>query len=323
MNALHPDPDHARALDRRMRERLVASLRHIVERAGSHLDASGFEPAAARLLARAVDPLVFGAYYELVLALEADDLDTARQRFGEIVSATAWSGETRVLTLPDPTLDAGAARYVRLLDTDPDVPFGVTAPAPAQAQAAMERVTAALAMLDRAHPALAAELRALLRVIVLAAPADTMRGSTFDGASSFMLWGAVVLNSQAHPAALDMLQALVHESGHNVLFGLCADGPLVENDDAERYTSPLRTDPRPMDGIFHATYVCARVHAALRIVLDSGVLRGEEADQARADLALHAKGYRDGAQIVARHARLTTLGRVVLADTAKVMQHAG
>jgi hypothetical protein len=59
-----------------------------------------------------------------------------------------------------------------------------------------------------------------------------------------------------------MVQMLAHESSHNLLFGFSADESLVENSPEELFPSPLRMDPRPMDGICHATLagkVCAFV----------------------------------------------------------------
>ena len=53
-----------------------------------------------------------------------------------------------------------------------------------------------------------------------------------------MLWGAIVLNPRMLKSALEVAQALAHESGHNLLFGLCADGALVVDDDAPRTSRP-------------------------------------------------------------------------------------
>jgi HEXXH motif-containing protein len=167
-------------------------------------------------------------------------------------------------------------------------------------------------LLDRAAPALAAETRLLAREIVAAEGGRTKEGMVFDGASSFLLWGAILLNVSTHKTRLALLQALVHESGHNLLFGLCADGPLVENDDAERFGSPLRVDERPMDGVFHAAYVTARMHMAVKALLDSGVLHGEEREEAQRDLALHEKGFAGGLATVRAHGRLTPLGEAVM-----------
>ena len=104
-------------------------------------------------------------------------------------------------------------------------------------------------------------------------------------------------------------QALAHESGHNLLFGFSASGPLVENADDELFASPLRKDPRPMDGVFHATYVVARMHQTLSRLLASGVLTEEQIDFAKADLAQHKKNFEAGDAVVREGARLTAIGR--------------
>ena len=51
----------------------------------------------------------------------------------------------------------------------------------------------------------------------------------------FMLWGSVLLNTEYYDAKLDMMAALLHETAHQLLFGLSLDQPVVENDVEERY----------------------------------------------------------------------------------------
>ena len=116
-----------------------------------------------------------------------------------------------------------------------------------------------------------------------------------------------------------MVQALAHESGHNLLFGLCADGPLHENGDDERYSSPLRIDPRPMDGIIHAAYVTARMHQAVQRLLAAGVLDEAQAEEARTANIANVKRFAMGMQAVDRHARLTARGRAVMAGARAYM----
>jgi HEXXH motif-containing protein len=143
----------------------------------------------------------------------------------------------------------------------------------------------------------------------------------FDGASSFMLWGAIILNAEAADTPIALVEGLAHESGHNLLFGLCADGPLVENDDFDRFPSPLRADPRPMDGIVHATYIIARMHQALRTVLNAGVLEVEQAAYARSSLQGHAEAFQRGMDTIERHGRLTPLGRGLLEGASDYMHN--
>jgi len=225
-----------------------------------------------------------------------------------------------VLDLADPATDRASGRYHRLIDTDPNEPFQVLPPPPELSLACRQRIAEAFALLERGDRELAAEIRGLLREIVLAVGPIRPGTMTFDGASSFMLWGAIVLNPRMHESALDVAQALAHESGHNLLFGLCADGSLLENDDEPRYASPLRQDLRPMDGIVHATFVTARMHRSLVRLRVSGVLSGDEDEQAGRLLADHVRNFAMGWKIVERDARLTERGRTIMADARRHME---
>jgi HEXXH motif-containing protein len=126
----------------------------------------------------------------------------------------------------------------------------------------------------------------------------------------------MLLNGRGQNNVLDTAQALAHESGHNLLFGFCSSGPLVDNPDEELFSSPLRKDPRPMDGVFHATYVIARMHQTVSRLLDAGVLDEREREAAIADLAAHQRNFDAGDRVVRDGARLTPLGAEVI-DAAR------
>jgi len=154
---------------------------------------------------------------------------------------------------------------------------------------------------------------------VLAVGSSEPDAWSFDGASSFLLWGAVVLNAAEGASVLATIQAVAHESAHNLLFGLSADGPLVLNGDLERYPSPLRTDARPLDGIFHATFVTARMQQAVGALRAAGALLPAERDEAESALAANAALFAQGLATLDRHAKLTPLGEAVLAGARAVM----
>lgn len=314
-----PNPAQAQALDRRMRERLGSSLRYIMGQVKHAIRApwEGMDGFLARLADGPVSASVFGAYCDLVLAIEVDRLDLAEALLGEIAAAPNRPAALTISDLADPGGDPIAERYVRLINTDPSVSFTVLPPTPAIAAACRERIAAAFRLLDAGDPALAAEIRALIGEIVLAIGPEDPTAMLFDGASSFMLWGAIVLNATAHRTDLEMAQALAHESGHNLLFGLSADGPLVENDDKARYPSPLRADPRPMDGIVHATYVTARMQRAVAQLLDAGAVNRAEAE---ASLAAHRRAFDQGWAVIASDGRLSERGRAVMAGACAHMQ---
>ena len=305
-----------------MRERLEASLQYLASEVSGKL---GVEPEllagfCARLRSGPVGPLAFGAYFELVLALERGELDVARELLREIAAAPNHPGGPLVLELGDPARDRAASRYHRLIDTDASESFQILPPPPELSRACRQQIAGAFALLERGDPELAGEIRGLLREIVLAVGPIRPGSMTFDGASSFMLWGAIVLNPRMFASALEVAQALAHESGHNLLFGLCADGALVEDDDVPRYVSPLRRDLRPMDGIVHATFVTARMHRSLLQLREAGVLDAEQNERAGRLLADHRENFAKGWEIVARDARLTARGRSILADARRHME---
>jgi hypothetical protein len=317
------DPSQARAeaVSARMRGRLAESLRYILDQATGHIEVPWTEMAGflARLSSGPVSPLVFGTYCDLVLALDADALDEAAALLKEIAAAPNAPAELRILELGDPDTDPAANRYRRLVDTDESLPFTINPPLPAGAAAMRALIAEAFALMDAGNPDLAGEIRTLLREIVLASGSDDPKGVQFDGVSSFLLWGGTVLEVRSYTSALEMVQALAHESGHNLLFGLCTDGPLHINEDEERFASPLRIDPRPMDGIIHAAYVSARMHQSVQRLLDAGVLDEVQAREAREAVIANAKRFAMGMQTVDQHAKLTPLGETVMANARAYM----
>ena len=320
IRCLDPGAERAELADARMRERLADSLSYVFSELGDEL---GVEPHAIRQRIAAIrtgpqSPQIFGAYYDLVIAAEAGDLASAADLAREIVDMPA-AVELTVAAIQDrPPRET--ARYRRLfLEGE-----GIEAADPDDAMVAecRNRISAAFALLDRGFPAMAAEIRALLRHIVLAAGPEDPKALTFDGASSFMLWGAILFNTRGQTTVVDTAQALAHESGHNLLFGHCTDGSLIENDDDELFSSPLRTDPRPMDGIVHATFVIARMHQTLARLLEAGLLGGRDREAAERDLEVHRRNFEAGDETIRAGARLTAIGEAAIGAARAYMESA-
>ena len=134
------------------------------------------------------------------------------------------------------------------------------------------------------------------------------------------LWGALFLNADFHRTAQAVAEVLAHESAHSLLFGFCTDSALVENSDDERYNSPLRTDPRPMDGIYHATFVSARMHWAMSRLLEARVLDDEATEATRGARDADVRNFWSGYEVVAEHGRLTDLGRALMNEAHAYME---
>lgn len=302
-------------LDQTMRERLAQSLAHVFDRIGPEL---GVEPQEAARIASDIraerrSPQLFGAYFDLVLAVERNRIDDARSFAAEIRSRSASPAPTRwVRSFADrPPLDE--ERYQRLL-----LPDDIAASEPKREDfaSAHERIKLAMNLLDRGFPEMAGEIRAIVSEVVVAVGPTDANSMTFDGSSSYMLWGAVMLNALGQTNVLDTAQALAHESGHNLLFGLCANGALVENDDEESFAHPLRQEPRPMDGVVHAAFVIARMHQTVERLLESGALDEEQRAAAEKDLELHRTNFVAADDVIRSAALLTPVGKEAI-DAAR------
>ncbi|MEO7635006.1 MAG: HEXXH motif-containing putative peptide modification protein [Sphingomicrobium sp.] len=315
-----PSAERGAALDIRMRARLADTLDYVFDEAGDELRVSPAEArrAGAEIRAASQSPNRFGAYYDMVLALEDNDIERARGMAREVL-IPAGAREMRVAAIGD-RAGGEAARYRRMLMNDPAMLHDCDAALLASAEA---RIVAAFDLLDRGFPAMANEIRALLREVVIAEGPEDPKAPTFDGASSYMLWGATLLNARGQTNVLDTAQALAHESGHNLLFGFCVSGSLVENSDEELFSSPLRQDARPMDGVFHATYVVARMHQTVSRLLEAGVIDDESMPGALADLAAHRRNFAAGDQVIRDGGRLTPLGTEVIESARSYMAGCG
>jgi HEXXH motif-containing protein len=230
----------------------------------------------------------------------------------------------RGVTITDADLGAGMAdRFIRQLDDDPSTPVCVTPVSTEELSRAKNCLAQTWSLLDSAAPELADEIRALIRDVVFVGCEPGTNGFTFHGASSFYLWGALFLNAGMHPDRVSMAEGLTHEAAHSLLFGYTLGAPLVDNDASEQFASPLRDDPRPMDGIVHATYVLARMHYCIERLLASQALTIAERDRLEAAKLRRRADYLQGLDIVSAHARFTPIGRALLNGAQTYMAAAG
>ena len=82
--------------------------------------------------------------------------------------------------------------------------------------------------------------------------------------------------------------------------------PLVLNTNEERYPAPIRRDLRPMYGIFHATFVLARMLRVFTRLCKSGQeLRYRDRTQ------LVRLQFEKGLGVVKEHGKLTARGEAI------------
>lgn len=316
--SLEPSAQRVAAIDASLRARLAESLAYLAEVAClADAHAATLAGIDARLNSGPVSPWVFGLYSKLVAELAKSPRGDVADAFASVVQALSLPADSGVVRLHDSAVPGPWWEHFQLLfDTDPRRPFKPRPPEAESFAAGKEAIAAGIALFKRADPAFHAEVQRLVRMIVLAAPAGDDPADRFNGASTFFLWGASLLNAEPRRSSISIVDLLVHESSHVLLFGVSADGALTENSGSERYESPLRPDKRPIDGIFHAGFVATRVHLAMNRLLDSGALSAAEARLAVERRDNNGEAARNSIEKLERHARLTALGEKVL-DTLR------
>ena len=317
--AFPPDGPRAAFLHARMIERLAQSVQEIIRGCSAHLQ---FEEGIARLSQRIqassrVAPELYCIYFDLLHAVRLDDLNVSARLLAEMESrlnAPLPSFYSRWGALPEST----ARRYLSYVNVDPTTQINFKALSASKFDNVRRIADDAFSVFARVAPELGAEIRSLLTEIVFVsgAPNESVR---FDGATSFFSWGALFLNADAYCGLVKMIVGLSHEIAHAYLFALSLGDPFVNNPDDELHASPLRPDPRPLDGTFHATYVSARIHYALGHVIESGALSKREGNEARKALAASCAAFSDGFKTLSDYASLTALGRRVMDATGSYM----
>lgn len=277
-------------------------------------------------------PLSYGAYFDLLVGSTHGFQDRSAE--AEAWLCTDLASVPRAAGNPEHPVvstlsgahytEAEIARFIRWWDIEPDNVMSLRGLDEASLPAASIEVRRALDALRAADAELADETGQLIRQVVLAQP-DGSQLLDFGGASSFALWGAVAINARVHRDWRDYLKTLVHESAHLLLFAIAREEPLVENDPGERYSSPLRADRRPMDGIFHAAFVSARESLAIDACLARLDERPDVFDHGsrevfEAALRSSVLAFEDCVRAIARDGRLTALGRSVLEGTTEYMR---
>ena len=308
-----PDIDRAAQLDAWRHADLADSLEHISEACRENLPTvtETLTPVIACLRSgKQLCPDAFGDYFELGEALFDKDAERASKAAALLAAVPERGGSLRIAC-------RGSGEISRLEDSldrrlgDEAASFAPLAPE--DGAAFVKLLDEGFELLHAGFPELEGEIRAIIHEIVLA-QAPKGAKMEFDGASHYQFWGLLLLNPRHHPTRLAVAEVLAHEAGHSLLFGLTREEPLVRNPDEELYASPLRVDPRPMDGIYHATFVSARMALAMETLAESGVLTDEEREQALDAAAKDRENFASGDGVVREHGDLTDSGAQIMAN---------
>lgn len=117
----------------------------------------------------------------------------------------------------------------------------------------------------------------------------------------------------------DALEFLIHEQSHLYLHILNNTiDPLVLNPQ-ERYEAPLRKELRPLMGIYHATFVIARVIYVLEKVLSQNEMLPEEKEYCQNVIIDYRERFHVGFNTLRENAQMTPLGSQLIQSASQLL----
>jgi HEXXH motif-containing protein len=270
IDSARPDGRRAHQLHHHLRDNTVRSTVALVQSAEKGLRADHAELVdrwAAVDTTRPFSPAVYINHFALLAAISRSDAGAVRSAVNALALLRPEDCHAEGLTLATVRGTAWENPILTRLRAHP-VPdrFGrmtVMDPLPADDFARCEAdVRAALELIEAADPEMRAEVDQYVRHVCLS------RGSGITGATSLQFFGAVFLREPypEYHRVMYFFEHLVHETSHLNLNIIQTIDPLVLNPASELRRSPLRRDPRPIMGIFHAQFVLTRlVHIYRRV----------------------------------------------------------
>lgn len=123
-----------------------------------------------------------------------------------------------------------------------------------------------------------------------------------------------------HPQLMTMVEATIHEFQHNKLHAQLELDPLLHNAFFPLYSSPVRPDPRPLQGVLlavHAFLPVARLYQLMRAAGHPGT-RGPDFERRYAQIVA---GNHEGTTVLLAHGHPTPIGRALLDEIRRWDQH--
>jgi len=123
-----------------------------------------------------------------------------------------------------------------------------------------------------------------------------------------------------HPQPMTMVEATIHEFQHNKLHAQLELDPLLHNAFHPLYSSPVRPDPRPLQGLLlavHAFQPVARLYQLMRAAGHEGT---SQPDFERR-YAQIIKGNHEGATVLLEHGQPTAIGQGLLDEIRRWDRH--
>lgn len=296
----------------------VSSLEYIFSVCEPHLRIDGGQ--VARLISRIRSgsretPFLYSLHFRVIEAIQRECMPDVERHLEQLLNLDQAADRYVLAGLASDDLPWDADITTAYFADGDDTFFRYAPPDPDKAALVQSKLSAALDMIGRFAPGLAAEMRELITTVIIArgiALNDSSTGQVFESSTALRAFGGVLLNADYAGSVVAAATTLIHEEAHTLLFALSPNEGVVLNPDSERYSSPLREDPRPLEGIFHQTFVLARMIYGMDLLRSSAGASPTECDFACGFMQQNMPRFEDAVTTVRCHARLTDAGEMAL-----------
>ena len=298
----------------RMKEALRGSLQYIDEAFGRSPD--------GRLMAPEFEPtwMTHGHYHAAIRDIERGKAASAIDHLNKAAASVRNARAAPDVRYFLPERDAELMLLLRgelALHQDRAIGVGYTSEDVRSTTVERDKAMEGIGLLRSFAPGFYAEFSELSDMILLAGEDD---GVHIRSASSFNLFGLIVIWADAIHSPIYYLQQIVHETAHLRLFVVNIEDPLVLNPPEQKFRAPFRDDERPMLGIFHAYFVLARMVLGMREVQRNLPANSQHHDDLRQKLAVSEKRFFNTAKEVEQHGILTSTAQSIYTDCMSAVE---
>lgn len=320
-----PDHERARMLRKQTNEKFRSSLLHLLavcERVSPKTAARAAQSAAAIDVGTKISGMMHVHHTRLLSAMKADDIKRINGCLDAIAMCTPHVREDiRVVNIFDASFPADSYNaYIEVAtDAAPERHLylkhdyaELEEPARSHSNNALNR---ALARISEIDPAMASEMHAFVSDVLL------VKSQALNAGSSMRSLGIISMSHlKTGQTWTRYVEHLAHEAGHQHLFHVWTCDPIILNENAGLFGSPIRRDKRPLSGIYHGMFVLGRTLLAMRRLRESPDFDPEDdlvntAYNNAENPSSFEEKFEDCWSVLKENAKLTEVGRRLMEST--------
>ncbi|MDW6093421.1 HEXXH motif-containing putative peptide modification protein [Vibrio rhizosphaerae] len=187
---------------------------------------------------------------------------------------------------------------------------------------AKENLEYGMSILKDCESSLYDETKNLVSSIVFFSSKKGVGNNKLYSLTSNAMQSLIMIEGRHNNSWIFLLDKYIHEAAHSLLFAINLKEELFYNSEDERYSSPLRKDPRPLSGIYHATFVIQRLIYAFKNILKKAMLNTADKESIQKILEFYLERVNDGYETITKYGKLSPVAKYMIEEGQATIQSA-